>query len=186
MTATATTPATSASGYMAPAEPSEPFPAPAFTLRDQRGKAVSLADFRGKAVMLTFVFAQCPDVCPLIMQALERARRKLGPSAGDMAIVAVSVDPKGDTPKRVRQFLADRKLTGKAEYLLGTRARLEPVWRSYNIVQKDAEPGQPETLAHSALIYGIDAKGIVRTLYPASPLEPDVLAHDARLLVKEA
>src|SRR5712691_1867176 len=39
--------------------------APAFTLRDADGRTVSLATFRGKVVVLHFIYASCPDVCPL-------------------------------------------------------------------------------------------------------------------------
>ena len=62
------------------------------------------------------------------MSALATARTKLGPAKSKLAIVAVSVDPRGDTPKAVRQFLAARRLVGRADYLIGTRKELEPVW----------------------------------------------------------
>jgi protein SCO1/2 len=159
----------------------EPTPAPGFRLKDQNGKWVSLAGLRGKAVALTFVYAHCPDTCPLIMNTLASARRKLGADASKFAIVAVSVDPKGDTPKVVRQFLSDRLLTGKASYLIGTRAQLMPVWRSYNVVARKA-PTDPDAIEHSAFIYGIDRSGKIRTLYPAEPLDGKAIAHDVKLL----
>src|SRR3546814_3582804 len=40
-------------------------PAPAFQLLGIGGKSVSLADFTDKVVVLHFVYAGCPDVCPL-------------------------------------------------------------------------------------------------------------------------
>src|SRR3546814_5611230 len=39
--------------------------APDFTLRTAEGKAISLADLRGNVVVLHFIYASCPDVCPL-------------------------------------------------------------------------------------------------------------------------
>src|SRR3546814_17838207 len=39
--------------------------APVFTLRTAEGKAISLADLRGNVVVLHFIYASCPDVCPL-------------------------------------------------------------------------------------------------------------------------
>src|SRR5690349_12996288 len=35
-----------------------------FTLTDQYGKKVSLSQFAGKPVVLTFLYTNCPDVCP--------------------------------------------------------------------------------------------------------------------------
>jgi protein SCO1 len=158
---------------------------PAFTLRDYTGKDVSLSDYRGKAVMLTFVYAQCPDVCQLIIQALARAQRKLGPDAGKMQIVAISIDPKGDTPENVERYLDARQLVGKARYLVGTRAELEPIWRKYGIRVAPGETN-PAELAHTSFIYGIDAKGRQRVIYPADPLDPDAIASDVALLVDAA
>jgi len=156
--------------------------APQIVLHDQDGKVFRLSSLRGKAVFLTFVYAHCPDVCPLMMQALGAAKRSL-PDPSIMQIVAVSVDPKGDTPKVVKHFLRARELTGKATWLLGTRAQLSRVWDAYNIEAKSV-PQTPAIIEHVSLIYGIDAKGDIRVGYPASPISPKVMAHDARILAR--
>jgi protein SCO1/2 len=159
-----------------------PTAAPEVVLRDQDGKVFRLSSLRGKAVFMTFVYAHCPDVCPLMLQALAAARRSL-PNPASMAIVAVSVDPKGDTPKVVKRFLRSRQLTGKAHWLLGTRAQLRPVWIAYNITAKSV-PETPAIIEHVSLIYGIDARGRIRVGYPASPIKVSVMAHDARILAR--
>jgi cytochrome oxidase Cu insertion factor (SCO1/SenC/PrrC family) len=100
-----------------------------------------------------------------------------------MQIVAVSVDPKGDTPKRVKAFLRERKLTGTVRWLVGTRAELRPVWNTYNIVTKSL-PETPAIIEHASLIYGIDARGRLRLGYPATPLKAAWIAHDAPMLVR--
>jgi protein SCO1 len=156
--------------------------APEITLHDQDGKLFKLSSLRGKAVFLTFVYSHCPDVCPLMMQALGAAKRSL-PDPSIMQIVAVSVDPKGDTPKAVKAFLSARELTGKATWLLGTHAQLAPVWGDYNILAKSV-PQTPAIIEHVSLIYGIDATGRIRVGYPASPISPKVMAHDARILAR--
>jgi protein SCO1 len=161
---------------------SPPKPAPQIVLHDQNGKLFKLSSLRGKAVFLTFVYAHCPDVCPLMMQGLAAARRSL-PDPSIMQIVAVSVDPKGDTPRVVKQFLRSRELTGKARWLLGTRAELRPVWIAYNIDAKSV-PETPAIIEHVSLIYGIDARGKIRVGYPASPISPAAMAHDARILAR--
>ena len=161
---------------------SPPTVAPQIALHDQNGKPFKLSSLRGKAVFLTFVYAHCPDVCPLMMQALGAAKRSL-PDPSIMQIVAVSVDPKGDTPNVVREFLRARELNGKATWLLGTRAQLRPVWAAYNILAKSV-PETPAIIEHVSLIYGIDATGHIRVGYPASPVSPKAMAHDARILAR--
>src|SRR3954452_6310653 len=117
-----------------------------------------------------------------MLQALRDAKKKLA-DPSRMQIIAVSVDPKGDTPKAVKSFLADRLLTGKVTWLLGTRAQLRPVWARYNILAKSV-PETPAIIEHVSLIYGIDAKGRMRVGYPASPISPSAMAHDARILAR--
>jgi protein SCO1 len=156
--------------------------APEIALRDQDGKPFKLSSLRGKAVYLTFVYSHCPDVCPLMLQALGAAKRGLkDPSS--MQIIAVSVDPKGDTPAAVKTFLKARLLTGKVRWLLGTRAQLRPVWIEYNILAKSV-PETPAIIEHVSLIYGIDARGRIRVGYPATPLKPAWLEHDAPILAR--
>jgi protein SCO1/2 len=165
--------------YAAPGELTPVKQAPDFTLRDSLGKKVSLSDFRGKAVALTFIYDHCPDVCPLIVGNLHAAQSQLGPQASKLQVVAVSVDPRGDTPKTDKAFLKAHDMTGRMEYLLGSRAQLEAVWKKYGI----AATGSPDDreVSHSALVYGITGSGKITTLYPAN-FKPRWIAHDVPLL----
>src|SRR5512132_4075884 len=90
--------------------------APPLRLDDSLGKPVNIDDYRGKAVLVTFIYDHCPDICPTIVSNLRAAQNELGPQAKDMQIIAVSVDPKGDTPKTVKGFLAEHQMTGRMKY----------------------------------------------------------------------
>src|SRR5207245_9916824 len=79
-------------------------PAPNFSLIDQSGKQVSLSHFKGKPVVLTFLYTHCPDVCPLTAEKLHTVMQNLGSNAQNVAVLAVSLDPKGDTPASVLNF----------------------------------------------------------------------------------
>lgn len=163
-----------------PAPPQVRVPPP-FTLRDSLGRTVSLQQFRGKAVLLTFIYDHCPDTCPLLVADLHTALLKLGSQARRLQIVAVSVDPKGDTPASVKAFLAAHEMTGRMEYLIGSFKELAPVWRAYG-VQVEASPSQREdTVGHSAFVYGITGRGKTVVLYPPN-LDPAWIVHDAPLL----
>jgi protein SCO1 len=167
---------TSASYAGATANPSKP--APALQLEDSLGKQVNIDDYRGKAVLVTFLYAHCPDVCPLIVSNLRAAQNELGAQAKDMQIIAVSTDPKGDTAKTVNAFLKDRQMTGRMQYLIGSRPALEQVWHNWNIVAKsDPSRKDPDAVEHSALIYGISGSGKITTLYPSN-FKPQQIVHD--------
>ena len=110
--------------------------APPLRLRDIDGKVVDIADMRGDPVLVTFVYANCPDVCPLIMANLRAARKDAGALGRRTRVIAVSVDPKGDTPAVVRRFLSQRGVAGFVDYLIGTRAQLEPVWAAWHVAHQ--------------------------------------------------
>jgi protein SCO1/2 len=160
-------------------------PAPPLALQDSLGRAVNLEQFRGKAVFVTFIYDHCPDVCPLIVGNLRTAQAQLGSEAGSLQIVAVSVDPKGDTPQSVKAFLAAHRMTGRMEYLLGSRPQLEGVWHAWHILSKTSPAkGGRDLVEHSALVYGISGSGKLTTLYPQS-FKPAQIVHDVPILASE-
>jgi len=151
-------------------------PAPPLALTDSLGHPVDLRSFRGRAVLVTFIYTHCPDVCPLIVGNLKTAQAQLGAQASKLQIVAVSTDPRGDTPAAVAKFLGQRGMTGRMEYLVGDGPALAPVWKAWHI---EARPDQqtPAFVEHSALVYGISASGQLVTIYPSN-LRPDDVSHD--------
>lgn len=169
--------------FAAPLAPVSPVAAPNFTLKDQFGKPISMADYRGKAVLLTFLYVDCPDVCPLISAALRTTIDKLGAGSKQVQVVAISVDPVGDTPKAVRAYLSSRGVLHRFEYLVGTKAQLAPVWAKYHIAAaRDAK--LKREVGHTGIVIGIDAGGKERTYYPSTPLKPSWMVHDVPLLAK--
>ena len=107
-------------------ELSPPKSAPSLSLRNYLGRRVNIAQYRGKALLVTFIYDHCPDVCPLIVANLRVAQNLMGPKTATKAqIIAVSVDPRGDTPKTVAAFLKVHEMTGRMQYLIGSaRERL--------------------------------------------------------------
>jgi protein SCO1/2 len=165
------------------AEASPPKPAAPLELRNSLGQSVNLREFRGNAVLVTFIYTHCPDVCPLIVSHLKTAQALLGPKAKGLEIVAVSTDPRGDNPKTVAAFLRDHAMTGRMQYLIGSRDELGRVWKDWNIVARPEKAGR-DLVEHSALVYGIGADGRITTLYPAN-FTPSEIVHDVPLLERQ-
>lgn len=155
---------------------------PLDTLRNYTGTSFNLAADRGKAVFVTFLYTHCPDVCPLIASHLHTAYVAMPTSLRSrVAIVAVSVDPRGDTPATVATFVHDHELTGEASYLIGSASQLVPVWKAWR-VGSVRDTSRPDLVNHSALIFGISATGKLLTLYSAT-FAPSDIVHDARALL---
>ena len=62
------------------------------------------------------------------------------------------------------------------QYLIGSAAELARTWAAWSVGSKP-EVGQPDLVAHSALVYGISASGRLTTIYPAT-FEPSQIVHD--------
>jgi protein SCO1/2 len=156
-------------------------PAPALSLHNYLGQPVNIDEYRGKAVLVTFLYTHCPDVCPLIASMLHTALAEMSASErGEVQIIAVSVDPRGDTPATVAQFLAAHEMTGKMQYLLGSAKVLAGVWARWG-VGSTRDAANPELVAHSALIYGITGRGRLATIYPSSFAPSQVVRDVPRL-----
>jgi protein SCO1 len=160
-------------------------PAPALdTLRNYDGGSFNLAAERGKAVFVTFLCAHCPDVCPLIASNLHNAYTRMTPALRHrIAIVAVSVDPHGDTAGTVAAFVRQHELTGEARYLIGSARQLPPVWEAWK-VGSQRDTSSPGLVNHSALIYGVSASGKLTTIYAAN-FKPSQIAHDVPALLAD-
>lgn len=171
----------------APAPPSRfrgteltpPKQAPPIALHDANGKNVTLAGQRGRYVLVTFIYTHCPDVCPLITQNLNAALRELGPQRHRVRVLAVSVDPKGDTPAAVRAYARRMRLLPQFRYLIGSRAELQRVWKAWHVLAVSTKPDLVDHVAYTALV---DPTGKERVLYDSSVRASQVL-HDLHVLL---
>ena len=156
-------------------------PAPDFILPDQSGRPVSLASLRGDNVMLVFLSSRCTLACAREVRSLRIALRLLPPSARP-TLVVVSLDPRHDTPESTRAAAARWGLAAAADWhwLLGSRDRLAPVWRSYRIEDRHTD----RAATARTPVYLIDRQGFERAglLYPFPPTWP---AGDLRILARE-
>jgi protein SCO1/2 len=150
-----------------------------FALHDQQGDVVSFSSERGKVVLVTFLYTKCPDVCPLIAANLNEALRQLGSDRDSVRVLAVSVDPKGDTPKAVRLYAKRHRLLPEFHYLTGSHAELAEVWADYGVTAVERDP---ELIDHSAYTLLVDRKGLGRAIFDAAA-RPKAIVHDVRLLL---
>jgi protein SCO1/2 len=160
-----------------------PKAAPPLVLKDSKGKTFDIAEHRGKVVLVTWLYVNCPDICPLIASNLKVAKTKLGARGKDLEIVAVSTDPKRDKPKAVNKFLAERGVTDTMQYLVGSKRELGLTWKNWGVVVEPAA-ANPDLIDHYSAIYGISASGKITTLYPAN-FKPDDIVHDVPLLAQQ-
>lgn len=79
---------------------------PAFSLSDDDGRPITLANFKGKVVVLHFIYASCPDVCPLHADRIAEVQGMVNasPMKGLVQFVSITTDPEHDGPEVLRGY----------------------------------------------------------------------------------
>jgi protein SCO1/2 len=156
------------------------YSAPNFTLHDQHGQPVTLSAERGKFVILTFLYTHCPNVCPIIAGQLNQTLRDLSPTVrSQVRVLAISVDPKGDTHAAVAKFIAEHRLLPQFLYLTGSAPTLERIWTGYHIASTQTAKGL--VVGHTAISILLDRSGQPQAIY-GSDVSPAQVLHDLHVL----
>jgi protein SCO1 len=132
----------------------------AFALTDQDGKPASDSDFSGRYRLVYFGYTYCPDVCPLDLQRLMAGYRLFESEdaalAGSIQPIFISVDPKRDTPPRLKEFVSafHPKLIG----LTGSEAQIADVAKRFRVYfelgKADKTGAYSVDHTRSAILYG--------------------------------
>lgn len=80
---------------------------PNIELTDQDGKKVHFYDdlIKDKVVAINFIFTHCSDSCPAETASLKQVYKLLGDRVGkDIFFYSISIDPKHDTPKVLKEY----------------------------------------------------------------------------------
>jgi len=128
-----------------------------FSLVDGSGKRVTDADFRGKLMLVFFGYTHCPDVCPTGLQQAADVLARLGPDAGEIVPVFISVDPARDTPPVIKGYVEnfDTRIVG----LTGDPADVAKAAKAYRVYFRKAGSGEDYSVDHSAFVYLMDRNG---------------------------
>jgi len=84
-------------------------PSDAAVLVDQDGRKLRLASdaLAGKIVVVSFIYTNCTDTCPLVSQTFAQLQASLAPMMNDkVRLVSLTVDPVRDTPERFKEYAA--------------------------------------------------------------------------------
>ena len=131
-----------------------------FALVDHHGMEVTDGDFRGRLLLVYFGYTFCPDVCPLELETVSRALELLGPDAGQVQPLFITIDPERDTPQVMADYVAHFHpgLVG----LSGSVARIRDVAGAYRVFYQKAEDGSDRRdyfMDHSSYVFVMDREG---------------------------
>ena len=156
-----------------------------FSLTGHDGRPRTLDSFKGKVVTVFFGFTQCPDVCPTTLAEMAEVMKLLGPDAGRVQALFITVDPERDTPELLSKYVpafhpSFLGLYGDADAIARTAREFKVFYQKV----PGKTPGQYQ-VDHTAASFVFDPQGKVR-LYVKYGQGAEPLAHDIRLLLGSA
>ena len=128
-----------------------------FALEATNGSVVSSDGLKGTPFALFFGYTFCPDVCPTTLLDMSATIKALGPDAGRMRFLFVSVDPERDTLEQLKLYLSsfDPHIVG----LSGTPDQIAELARKYRAVYEKVPGKDGYTINHTATTYLMDGQG---------------------------
>lgn len=162
-------PLPAAAGFPPGSDIAGDLPPLAFTMRrSSDGRRVTEADYRGYVVVLYFGFTRCPDICPLTMHNMAEILRRMGPSAGRMRVLFVTVDLAHDTLPRLKSYLAKSGPPPEIDGLRGSSAELAALTKRYFVQYRapvgSASPDPVSAITHTSYVYVFGPHGRARDL----------------------
>jgi len=126
---------------------SQPVAAVDFSLVDQKGATFRMSATRGKIVVLSFIYTHCADICPFIMMKIKEAQNLLGADMDKVAFVAITTDPKRDTPAVNASYSKEAGLYDTWHFLTGSVGEVKKVWAEYGVGVHEVSDGDVQDTA---------------------------------------
>jgi protein SCO1/2 len=163
----------------------EPRPAPDFALLDAEGRAVGLTDLHGKVVVLHFVYASCPDVCPLHADRIADVQQMLNrtPARDQVRFGTITTDPERDTPEVLRAYGPAHGLDPANWTFLTSGADRPEATRVLAAAFGHRFTPMPEGMQmHGVVTHVIDREGQLRANFHGLDFAPDSLVTYVQVL----
>lgn len=157
-----------------------------YMMEDTYGNVVTNEDVQGRFVLVYFGYMSCPDVCPTAMSTVADTLEQLGEDAEKLAVLFVTVDPKRDTAKDLRDYIHffDKRIIG----LRGPKAYTDHMVKVFNARYEFhvPDPDRPDEYAvdHTASIAFLDPAGYLIRRFPHGT-SADQIAEDIRTTMAE-
>jgi cytochrome oxidase Cu insertion factor (SCO1/SenC/PrrC family) len=132
--------------------------APQLVLIRHDGKQLSLSELNGRTVLLTFAFAHCTTICPVIVRDVLTAQQQLRADGDAPVVLVVTLDPWRDTPSRLASMARDWAFPENDAWMLGGSVeQVEKTLFAWRVpYERDQQTGD---VIHPALAYIIDKSG---------------------------
>ena len=106
-----------------------------FTLTDVNNNQITEKSFKGPLTAIFFGFTNCPDICPMTLDNLDKVIEKLNNSENEnFKVYFVSIDPERDSPKIIKDYL--RSFKNKIYGITGDPQKIFLLSKSWGVLSE--------------------------------------------------
>ncbi len=145
----------------APATPSDSLYQLQFDVVTQDGRQQRIDLYRGHVTLVSMFYASCPDVCPLLINALQNIDKQLTAAERQrLRVLLVSIDPKHDKPAVLHELANFHHVDASRWSLAQTReANVRQLAAALGIQYRELPNGD---FNHSSVITLLDGEGRIQ------------------------
>lgn len=124
----------------------------------EEGEVIQLKDLKGKTLVMVMIYTTCKAACPRLVADMRNIESKIPKeNIENLLFVLVSIDPKVDTPTRLKEFAIENEMDGEQwTFLQGTESGVREF---ANVLAVKYKQISPIDFSHSNIISVFNTKG---------------------------
>lgn len=127
------------------------------TWKTQDDENIQFADLKGNVLVVVMIYTSCKAACPRLVADMKAIAQKVPTSETPLKYVLISIDPKNDTPARLKSFAKENGMEDDHWlFLTGTEA---DVREFANVVAVKYSEISPIDFSHSNIISVFNTSG---------------------------
>lgn len=146
---------------------------------------LSSSELENKIWIADFFFASCPTICVPMNESMQKVSDSLKDMKNDIAYLSFSIDPKKDTPSRLREYKEEHNFSGENWYFLtGDQEETETLaLKGFQILAQE-DKAVPGGFLHSSNFVLVDKDKHIRGIYNSlEEKDCERLISDVKLLL---
>lgn len=126
--------------------------------KTEENKSIHLEDLRGKTLVMVMIYTTCKAACPRLVADMRNIEAKIPKKYNsDLQYVLISIDPKNDTPEKLKAFAKENYMDDEHwTFLQGTE---ESVREFANVLAVKYKQISPLDFSHSNIISVFNPEG---------------------------
>ena len=125
---------------------------------NQNSENLEMKDLKGKVLVMVMIYTSCKSACPRLVADMRNIESRLPENIKkNVKLVLISIDPKVDTPERLKAFSIENQMDGKQwEFLRSTEENTREFAAVLAVNYKKVSPLE---FSHSNIISVFNAEG---------------------------